>query len=290
MTTLSKFFNLLRLQVNIYHNAKVCGSWGIYEDRPKIASFHIVTVGDCLIDIPNFWKTTLNKGDLIIFPKGVPHEMRPIKKLRGKQVHLPYMSPREGTGLLCAEVEVNKTQNGQLLDALPEIVLIRSGESTEWLTHLTTLIVNESISSDPINSTTINRLTELLFIYALRHFLKNTKIEKGIFALYSHIKIAKALDAFHSDIQAPWSINDLALLAGLSRTIFSEKFKKISGWTINQYKIWWRMQVAVEQLKNGQKVAEVANNVGYQSEASFSRAFLKHFKINPGQVRRAQGF
>ncbi len=81
-------------------------------------------------------------------------------------------------------------------------------------------------------------------------------------------------------------MEQLATKAMMSRTVFSEKFKVVSGWTVGQYITWWRMQLAWNLLRNGQAVAPVAEQVGYQSEAAFSRAFKKMFEVSPGRVRR----
>ena len=174
------------------------------------------------------------------------------------------------------------------MNLLPDFILIRNNDDNPWLDQIVKLINHESYGLDSPYNVTINRLSELLFIFALRHYLENNNVDKGILGLYTHSKMSLAVDAFHRNIAGKWDISSLARWAGMSRTAFSETFKRVSGWTVNQYLVWWRMQVAHEKLKNGQKVLDVAFQVGYHSESSFSRAFFKHFQVHAGSVRRGQ--
>jgi len=107
----------------------------------------------------------------------------------------------------------------------------------------------------------------------------------SMLALYSDERIALAVAEIHRQPASEWRLEQLAKKAMMSRTVFSEKFKSLSGWTVGQYIAWWRMQLAWQQLRNGDAVANVADNVGYKSEAAFSRAFKKMFEVSPGKVR-----
>ena len=288
MPAFTDFINLLRLRVNIYHNAKVCGNWVINEHTLGATCFHVVTTGSCVLKVPGHVETEFNYGDLVIFPRELEHSMLPLGEQTGEQQHLAYASELDGTGMLCGEVSVLHLYQSQLLDALPPVLLIRNGSETRWLEHLVTLIESESLNQDAANSIIINRLSELLFIYALRHYQKSHEAESGILALYGNDKVAHAIKIFHDSPQVKWGLDSLAKEAGMSRTVFSETFKRLSGWTVNQYTTWWRMQIAWEKLRRGEKVSEVAESIGYQSEAAFSRAFRKQFTVSAGEVRRNQ--
>ena len=78
----------------------------------------------------------------------------------------------------------------------------------------------------------------------------------------------------------------MAQEALLSRTVFAETFKAVSGWTAGQYLTWWRMQLAWARLKQGDRIIDIADAVGYKSEAAFSRAFQRVFSISPSKVKR----
>ncbi len=286
MTAFTDFINLLRLQVNIYHNAKVCGNWQINEHTLGATCFHIVTTGKCHLNVPGHLDTEFNQGDLVIFPHEIPHQMSAIEPNREPQQHLNYSTNLNGTGMLCGEVSFMHRYQNQLLEALPPVLFIKNTESTPWLNQMVNLLLDESVQYETENSVMINRLSEMLFVYALRHVLDTEKLQPGILAIYAHPKLSKAIKSFHDAPEKKWDIALMAQKAGMSRTAFAQTFKKKSLWTVNQYTSWWRMQIAWEKLSAGDKVSDVASQVGYQSEAAFSRAFSKQFQISAGQVRR----
>ncbi len=286
MSAFNDFVILLKLEVQIYHNAKVCGDWLIKEHTLGKTCFHIVTTGRCMLSVPGHLESEFNQGDLVIFPRELQHSMRPIAPQTGEQLHLSYDSKVPGTGMLCGEVGINQLYQNQLLNALPPVLLIKNNHSTPWLEQLKTLLLNESIQYEQIKSETLNRLSEMLFIYALRHYIEQENPQQGLLALYGDPRLSKAIKAFHQSPEQKWGLDKLANEAGMSRTSFSKYFKQKSCWTVNEYTTWWRMQQAWERLKQGDKITKVAELVGYQSEAAFSRAFQKQFGKNPGLVRR----
>jgi len=288
MTVFNDFLNLLSLQVNIYHNSKVCGNWVISEHSLGATCFHIVTTGQCWLTVPGYLDTEFNRGDLVIFPKEIEHQMTSVGNQRGKQQHLDYQTDLSGTGMLCGEVSVLHLYRDQLIDALPPVLLIKNDKKTPWLNNIVNLLLQESHKGEQSNAVLINRLSELLFVFALRHYLENSEDKIGILALFADKKIAKALKLFHESLENKWDLKSLANKAGMSRTSFATKFKQISGWTVNQYTNWWRMQIAWKLLQSGNKVSVVSYQVGYLSEAAFSRAFKKQFKVSAGSVRRGK--
>ncbi len=287
MSAFSDFLNLIKLQVNIYHNAKVCGDWIINEHNLGATCFHVVTSGRCKLTVPGHLETEFNTGDLVIFPHELEHSMLQIDDFQGEQQHLDYKTILPGTGMLCGEVSVLHHYQNQLLEALPPVLLIRNDKTTPWLKPIVDLLLQESVNFPEENSITLNRLSELLFVFALRHYLNQQLQNQGILLLYGHPQLAKAVKAFHASPEQKWDLHRLAKQAGMSRTTFAQTFKKISSWTVNQYTSWWRMQIAWEQLHRGNKVSNVAEKIGYQSEAAFSRAFKKQFAVSAGSVRRS---
>lgn len=289
MTAFTDFINLLRLRVNIYHNAKVCGDWVINEHTLGATCFHVVTTGECVLDVPGHLETPFNQGDLVIFPRELPHTMRPVTQQTGQQQHLSYSTSLSGTGMLCGEVSVLHLYQNQLLDALPPVLFIPNNKKTAWLDKLVNLMLEESTHQNDMNNVMINRLSELLFMYALRHYSQSVRSQSGVLSLYADKRLSRAVKAFHNSPQKKWDLGSLAQQAGMSRTSFSEHFKRCSGWTVNQYTLWWRMQKAWEKLALGDKVSDVSLQVGYQSEAAFSRAFKKQFGESAGKIRREKG-
>lgn len=286
----SQILRLLKLDASIYHNAKVCGNWRINEHTLSATCFHMVTIGSCVLDVPGYFNGVLNVGDLVIFPRELAHSMTPETQMTGKQQHLDYRVAQdiEGTGLVCGEMRFQHKGSRYILDALPPVFVIRHDPSNDWLKALLGMIITENMKVGPASKVILDRLSELLFTYALRQYLTDKPSEVGMLSIYGHPRLAKAIYAIHQHPEQEWTLDSLAKEAALSRTTFAETFKSVSGWTPGQYLAWWRMQLAWSMLRDGESSAEVANKVGYKSESAFSRVFQKTFSTAAGKVRRGQ--
>lgn len=167
-----------------------------------------------------------------------------------------------------------------------KICIIENAGNKHWLKAILNMIVLESTNSQPASKSIINRLSELLFTYAIRQHLEDHPDNSGMLCVYNDDRLVRAIQCIHQTPEKNWTLETLSKEAGLSRTLFSEKFKAISGWTPGQYLVWWRMQIAWSLLTRGELVSQVAEKVGYKSESSFSRAFTKMFSMSAGRVRR----
>jgi len=285
---LSDMLDLLKLNVNIYHNAKVCGNWRIDEHKLGATCFHIVTLGSCVMHITNTETVVLNHGDLVIFPRELTHHILPTETLTGEQQHLSFTEAQllPGTGLLCGEVIFNHKGSGFLLDQFPPFFIIENTDNNHWLKAILDMIIFENTSNQPASKSIINRLSELLFTYAIRQHIKDNPDKSGMLRVYDNPRLNKAIQCIHKTPQKNWTLETLSKQAGLSRTLFAESFKSVSGWTPGQYLVWWRMQLAWSLLNKGELVSQVAEKVGYKSESSFSRAFRNMFSISAGKIRR----
>lgn len=285
---LSEVLQLLKLDVNIYHNAKVCGDWNMQDLERSGSSFHIVTLGNCYLDAPGYFSDQLEEGDLVIFPNALAHSLRPLHPGQGKQQHLTFTEGENlsGTGLLCGEVKFKHQGSRYLLDALPPLLLIRFEQAKHWINPLLEMVVAENKSLGTVSKVIVDRLSELLFTYAIREYIIDRPKHATILSLYGDKRLAMAISAIHNQPELDWSLEQLAKKALMSRTVFTEKFKAISSWTVGQYITWWRMQLAWDLLQNGEAITPVAERVGYKSEAAFSRAFKKMFQVTPGKIRK----
>lgn len=290
MTATSDLIRLIRLEVAVYHNAKVCGNWHIDAHAPGQTCFHVVTQGSCKLEVPGHLSTTLAYGDLLLFPRELAHSMEPGLPPCGEeqQRHLPYeqAGDLEGTGLLCAEVTFKHQASEYFLDALPPVLLIRNDGESPWLRPLVEMILAESQGNQPVSDVILDRLCELLFTYALSHYLTRFPQHPGLLALFAHPRLSSALAAIHRSPEEHWTLDKMARQAAQSRTLFARTFKQLSGWTPMQYLNWWRMQLAWDYLDSGMAVSNVAEKTGYRSQAGFCRAFKQRFSIHAGKVRR----
>ncbi len=284
----SQILHLLKLDASIYFNAKVCGNWQINEHTLSATCFHMVTIGSCVMDVPGHYKGVLNCGDLVIFPRELAHSMAPEIPQTGPQHYLDLSAAQEvdGTGMLCGEMRFQHKGSRYILDALPTVFVIRHDASSIWLKSLLEMILAESVKIGPASKVLLDKLSELLFTYALRQYLTDNPGEVGMLGIYGHPRLARAINAVHLHPEQEWTLESMASEAALSRTSFAESFKAVSGWTAGQYLSWWRMQLAWSLLSAGATSAEVASKVGYKSESAFSRVFQRTFSMSAGKVRR----
>lgn len=290
MEALSDLISTFRMHVNVYHNAQICGNWLYQETHLGDTCFHMVTKGECRLDVPGHLSTILNLGDMVIFPQEIPHKMYPASAQIGEQTTLSFDQAKgiDGTGMLCGQASFDHQGSLYLIHALPKAFIVRHCEENSWCSTLVEMIMTENISPSIASEAIINRLSELIFVYALRQHLLENHGNIGILALYSDGRLKKAISAIHTNPEIHWTLEKLAREATMSRTVFAEKFRQLSGWTPAKYVTWWRMQLAWRKLSEGSTSAEVANQIGYKSEAAFSRAFQKQFGITAGKVRRGE--
>ena len=162
MQALSDVLAMLNMQVEVYHNAKVCGQWTIREHSLGTTCFHIVTQGRCSLSVPGHLECELNAGDLLIFPSELAHSMAAIGEDSSAQAHLPYASAehRSGTGMLCGKVTFQHPAARQILQALPAVLLIEKAQTDAWLAPLLELISIESYQQSSPSVVLLDRLCE----------------------------------------------------------------------------------------------------------------------------------
>jgi AraC-like DNA-binding protein len=128
-----------------------------------------------------------------------------------------------------------------------------------------------------------------MFVEAVRRYLATLPVAgTGWLAGLRDPIVGRALAAIHGDARDAWTVERLAREAGSSRSVFAERFAEMTGQPPMQYLALWRMQLAARQLVDGEPVAAVADAVGYESEAAFSRAFKKIVGQSPAAWRASK--
>ena len=134
------------------------------------------------------------------------------------------------------------------------------------------------------------KLSELLFVETVRRYVENLPDgQTGWLAGLRDTHVARALALLHRDIARPWTVDELGREVGLSRSALADRFIRLIGAPPMHYLANWRMQVAMQKLRGtNTSLAQVAEMVGYESEAAFSRAFKKAVGTAPATWRRSQ--
>jgi transcriptional regulator GlxA family with amidase domain len=148
--------------------------------------------------------------------------------------------------------------------------------------------VAEAADKHAGSESVLTKLSELMFIDVLRRYLEKLPAEQaGWLAGLRDPLVGKALSLLHAKPAHDWTLDELAKQAGLSRSVLAERFMQFVGIPPMQYLAKWRMQIAAELLTGSNvNVGTIAVQIGYESEAAFSRAFKKMIGVPPSAWRR----
>jgi AraC-like DNA-binding protein len=271
----------------------------------RVIEYHLIARGTAWGHAVGQEPIRLCEGDLIVFPQGDPHVLSSAPGMRAApdlsaferpDTPLPALRELGGGGaerarIVCCFLGLDERPYNPLLSALPAVIHLRArtpGTATGWLATLLDIAVLESRSARPGREDVLARLSELMFVGALREYLDTLPpAHTGWLAGLRDPVAGQALAALHGAPAETWTVERLARLAGASRSVLAERFASVVGQPPMLYLALWRMQLASHLLLQGNALAQVARAVGYQSEAAFSRAFKKLVGQSPGSWRRA---
>jgi AraC-like DNA-binding protein len=269
----------------------------ILPEAEHLVPYHIVSEGSCWGGIHGEPRVRLHPGDVLIFPRGDAHVMSgqerdPIEPALA--AHAPGPHPevvRIGKGqpettLMCGFLGCDSGPFNPLLAALPRMLhMPRIGGG--WLSTLPQQVLREWRDPKAGSTTVLTRLAEVMFIEVLRqHIASVSGTERSWLAGLRDPVVSAALAKLHERPEHAWSLPELAAEVAASRSVLAERFADVVGVPPMQYLTQWRLQLAADILRRSTaKVASVAAQVGYESEAAFSRAFKRATGLSPGAYR-----
>lgn len=271
-----------------------------------ISVFHLLTAGTCMFESASGTQRRLTAGDLLLIPFADAHQfwegddarIVPVETTV-RQSNQPglWTSDHGGGGLetrlICGFLESSEFLAMPLFRTLPEFVIARPGDFKAGELVIATVrdIMALVDAASPGADIMLGRMMELLFIEMLRRYASSLPQDsKGLLAAMNDPIVGRALKAIHADPALPWTAYNLAREAGASRTVLAERFNALLGRPPIDYVIGWRIQLATERLRNGHDpIASIAADVGYESEAAFSRAFKRVTGLSPGRWRDGAG-
>lgn len=263
---------------------------------------HIIAEGNCWMEVEGSPRQFLPKGAIVGFPQGGAHRLSVGGGAEPVNVSELLPSPpwtelpvlRHGGGgaatcLVCVYLRCDELISNPILSSLPPVLVVspdRDGEG-EWLAANAQQIVREAMIARPGSGCLIARLTELLFIEILRRHIASIKEDsRGWLAALTDRHLAQALACFHRHPAKPWTLDEVARHAGMSRTALIERFQRVLDTAPMRYLTLWRLQLAVQALRNTHKtIAQIAADVGYGSETALSHAFKRETGHSPAAWR-----
>jgi len=289
-----------------YSRCEFSAPWGLV--LPPLDGcwmFHVVTAGECWIEVAPGESQLLRPGLLAVVPRGDGHRLASAPDVAGvKLFDLPrepvserYEILRQQGGgavchLVCGAVRFEQPAAERLRELLPALLLAdaAAGPQADWLQSTLRLMGAEAGALRPGGESIVTRLADILVIQAIRAWIENDpSAQNGWLAALRDPQIGRAMALVHRDPARVWTVASLASAVAMSRSAFAARFTDLVGEPAMRYLARWRMQVASARLREeAVPLGELAGGLGYDSEASFSRAFKRVVGVAPGALRRRQ--
>jgi AraC-like DNA-binding protein len=318
---LSEVLSAVRLTGSVFFDVTAAAPW-VAEAPPsaQIADavrpgaqhaieYHVIIRGSCWISIVDgapFEPVRLEEGDIAVIPHGEPHVVSSTPRMRAAPDLASHRRPKNDSDLpfklrtgaegatdvhlMCGFFTCDVRPFNPLLEALPRFIRIGRGASAATdalLEHFLRLASSENADKRAGAQSVLNKLSELLFIEAIRTYMDQLgSADPGWLSGLRDPLVGRALALLHAQPARSWTLNEIAAECGASRSGLVGRFTQLMGYPPIQYLTRWRMLLAAKRLnERGAKVAAVAQEVGYYSEAAFSRAFKKFSGQSPSEWR-----
>jgi AraC-like DNA-binding protein len=270
----------------------------------RVVIFHLITEGECFVEMGDQPPIRLSAGDVVLFPQGDAHRMSsapglpPAKGSRLDVVlsrrprQLAYGGGGPTTRLVCGYMACDARLARLLLAGLPSIVRVnvRGSNAGMWLESSVRYALTEARSPRPGGAGVLAKLAEVLFIEVLRLYMNEQSAGRtGWLAGLGDRIVGAALNALHARPAHAWTLEELAHAANTSRSVLAERFQHLVGSPPMQYLTQWRMLLAANLLcRSNAPLVRIAEEVGYQTDTAFSRAFRREYGSPPAAWRRGQ--
>jgi len=320
--TLSAVLQAIHLTGAVFFDVTVRAPW-VLEAPPSnvcaphvmpgarhVIEYHVVIAGRCWAGLPDQPPIRLEAGDILIFPQGDghvfssepgPQRSEPMLELyqqpEGTQLPVPIRAgSSDGDGeearIVCGFLGFEELLHHPLLRALPRVLHAPASARApgDWLDGFILQVVAECENRRPGSQSILARMSELMFVEVVRqHVAALPPSAHGWLAGLRDKAVGRALNLMHDQPAGAWTLDRLAEEVGVSRSSLAERFSCYVGAPPMQYLANWRMQLATGLLSNGSAtIAEIAEKVGYDSEAAFSRAFKRNMGSAPAMWRKNQ--
>jgi AraC-like DNA-binding protein len=314
MDVLSDALRVIRLKGALFLNAEFHEPWCIAaptsaelapvlsQEHEPTAICHLIVEGRCWTQLPDHEPVALEAGDVVAFPYGDAHILGsgknhgPVAVRDAVALKVPELARAryggEGatTVVVCGWFAYERHVASPVMAALPRLFRtnIRRRPSGAWLESSIRYAVGETTSGRAGSDVVADKLAEVLFVEALRGYIEELPDRQfGWLAGLRDPLVGRSIALLHERPAEPWTVASLARAVNVSRTVLADRFVALAGVPPMQYLTEWRLALAAHFLRNGRlTLTNIAEQVGYESEAAFSRAFKRQYGKPPGTWRR----
>lgn len=310
MDALSDVLRVIRLTGGVFLDAAFSAPWCVVsrvgpEDcpagqlPPSVVAFHYVIEGRMLVQGDGA-VLEVGAGEMVLLPRNDPHLLASeaglppadpeplVQRVDGGLMRLECGGGGAPTRLVCGFVGADIGRH-PLLAVLPGVFALdlNGKPCAEFVAASFRYAAQEVASGRAGSETVLAKLSELLFVEAVRNYAESLPArQQGWLAGLRDGAVGRALALMHGDVARPWTTEELAAQVALSRSAFAERFTQLVGLPPISYLTNWRMQVAAARLRETHRsIGHIAGELGYESEASFTRAFKRAHGTAPGRFR-----
>lgn len=303
---LGQALHLLRMEGMFYCHSELTAPWAVEMPvMPGFAMFHVVVQGVGRVETPQGASCVLGPGGFALVPRGEGHVICDApgqraarlfdlerEELTERYERLSYGGDGAPTTMICGALSFQHPMARRMLESMPSLLHVDTWEGPEagWVDSALAMMEHEARTQRPGGDALLTRLADIFVIQALRRWLDHDpRARTGWLGACQDPQVGVALARIHEAPEQDWTVATLAREASMSRSAFAERFRERVGATPSKYLTRWRMELAWERLRATPEVtiAEVADALGYRSEAAFGRAFKRCLGVSPGQARRA---
>lgn len=256
--------NRYELKAHIFQAGPLANPSGYNADK-GLSYIHVLRGGKLLLETAGEPAQLLEEPSIFFYMNPANHRLIPKD---------------ENVNLICASFDFGANLKNPLVQALPEKMLLKQKDIPS-LTEALNLLFKEAEEDHCGRQAILNRQIEVVIILLLRDLMDENRLEIGLLAGLADLKLAKAINAMHSQPEKNWSLEELAEKSCMSRARFATKFRDIVGMTPGNYFTEWRIGIAQSLLSRGKPVQLIADTVGYSSASAFSRVFTAHVGASP---------
>lgn len=280
MDALNHVLHAIRLQPEPFRHHDLTTTWPVQLSVLNTAAYHLVEKGGCWLQIDGSREALeLERGDLVVV-SNTPRYQLLVKPPAGLQAGWRVSEGGGGAAqLIYGEFRSEHNIATPIFSLLPPLIIIRNhdGQPIYWLATALRGIESEARARRPGYEAVVSRLMDILFIMVLRSWIDQHSVGGGWLGALYDPQLGKALNAIHGQPEQAWTLDKLAQVVAMSRSVFSERFKSMVGEPPMKYLTRWRIQLATTWLSDDDNltIEQVAARLGYTSSFAFSKAFKR---------------
>jgi AraC-like DNA-binding protein len=326
--TLSDLLRSVRLRGAVFYYVSFRDQWSAETPVAKeiaeavmpscehVMEYHVIAKGNGWAAVSGQAPVKLGAGDIVMFPHGDRHVLSSAPGIEPYRVSADWVFARRNEPkplsiayhhgvvdagallpveeadaiVVCGFLGCDLRPFNPLVAALPRVLHLPASRTGDWVGRVIDQAVVESNARQPGGDAVLERLSEMMFVDAARRYLDSLPEDAtGWLAGLRDRFVGRALALMHERPDHAWSVDDLGHEVGLSRSALHERFVQYLGQPPMQYLASWRIQLGARLLRESNRnVATIAVDVGYDSEAAFSRAFRRMVGMPPAAWRKAQ--